>query len=126
LTSLQTPTSEKNALLPLVLKNSQIAQLKEEMAIYQLLANVRKTRSDLQENITFSMRYEWVGAANNIWLASGQHDNTTLWMLIKGIFDTNGTLLRLPNLSKIISNPDLNEVKASLKKAISFCKGGSV
>lgn len=115
------PIVEKAAPLPLLLNAAQMDQLREEMAIYQLLASVRRNRSVEQKKIAFVKEYEWVSAARKIWLGSGHHDNATLWIFMMGVMDTNGVLLRVPGISRILSDPDLNQVRIGIKKAISLC-----
>lgn len=120
LKTLAGPCSEEEVSFPLRLTNMQISQLREEMAVYQTLANLQKIYPSITSSPPYAKQYEWADSARVIWFESGATDRTIFWLFMKGVFDTDGKLLRVPGISEIFSGSDLAKVKQSLGAAIAM------
>jgi hypothetical protein len=119
--------SKDSVSFPLLLTRVQVNKLKEAMAVYQLMAKTQTLRKKVNKIHDFAKVYEWTSSAREVWLASGQSDSATLWNFMSGVFDTDGKLLRVPDIQSIISGSDLakvNKIIRDITSANCYCTAG--
>ena len=112
------PTSSTLAKCPLTMNADQIAALKNAMAVDQLLVNLRQMRPGLVSEYATLQAYEFAAQARRMWHAAGQIDGTYLLLFARGVFDTDGRLLRVPTLPQALSQPDLNLVRLDVQRMV--------
>lgn len=98
--------AETKANPPLALSSMQIAKLKEAMATYLLLFNLRKLRPDQSSEYSSLDAYERAQQARKLWLSAGHNEDVDLILFAREVFDSEGRLLLQPGLSKVLEQSD--------------------
>jgi metal-responsive CopG/Arc/MetJ family transcriptional regulator len=104
--------------LPLALTNQQIIDLKERLAVYQLLGNFLTLHYGEFKNMLYEKKYKLMEEARRIWLASKQQDVNTLTQFLLGVFITDGKILRIRKIAEILAEEDMNNRQAKLTGVI--------
>lgn len=119
LKSLPQPTSSIVEKCPLAMSDRQIAALKDAMAVDQMLVNLRRMRPGLVSEYATLRAYEFADQARRMWHAAGKADGPYLLLFARGVFDTEGRLLRVPSLPAALAQSDLNLVRIEVQKIAS-------
>lgn len=112
------PTSSTLAKCPLTMSADQIVALKNAMAVDQMLVNLRQMRPRLVSEYATLQAYELADQARRMWHAAGQIDGADLLLFARGVFDTDGRLLRVPTLPQALSQSDLNLVRIDVQRMV--------
>jgi len=116
--TLPRPTLSTLAQCPLEMSDDQIAALKSAMAVDQLLVNLRRIRPGLVSEYATAQAYEFAAQARQMWHAAGQVDGIDLLLFIRGVFDTDGRLLRVPTLPQALAQADLNLIRIDVQRMV--------
>lgn len=117
------PADVEQSVGPLRFTAEQVASLEEAHEPDQLLSNLRAVRPGRRWGNTPQEAIELAGDTLKTWKASGQSDSTMLLFFVRGVFDTEGELLRFPTLSRILEQADPAILQTDIQNAVSFLKG---
>lgn len=110
--------AEETAALPLVVSDEQIAELADALGTDQLLANLRRMRPKKADEYDTLEAFQQADQARRMWRMAGQTDATALLLFVRDVFDTQGRILRLPVMLKILAQKDLEHVRKDLQRVI--------
>lgn len=125
LATLPHPDSVEPSSAPFRFVANQITSLAEAHEPDQLLSNLRAMRAGHQWGRTPQQAFDLAADTLKAWKASGQTDATMLLLLARGVFDTEGKLLRFSALPKILAQSDLATMRKDIQNAVSFLNGGA-
>lgn len=115
--------SDKAVTLPWSLSSGQISFLKNSMGADQLLANLRKMRPSRAASYSTLVAHEYAEQARQIWLSAGRAEDTELLLFARDVLDTDGRILRLPSLKKVLEQEDAGIRRKDLERMVSLNLG---
>lgn len=125
LATLPHPDAVEPSAAPIRLTGNQITSLEEAHEPDQLLSNLQKTRNGHQGGRTPQQAFALAVGTLKAWKTSGQSDSSTLLFFARGVFDTEGKLLRFPTLPQILAQSDLAIMRKDIQNAVSFLHDGA-
>jgi hypothetical protein len=102
--------------LPLTLSASQIRALRGSTGTDQLLMDLRRQRPAPQFTYTTSLAFSYADHARRIWHAAGNTDDADLIVFAGKVFDTQGRLLKAPDLLRTLAQGDRGKVLADVQR----------
>lgn len=101
---------------PLQLSGQQIHDLKEAMAVDQLLVNLRRVRPELAFEDDSFKSYQLAERARRMWRAAGRTDGSDLVFFTCAVFDTDGRLFDAAALPAILSQDRIEMVRKEISR----------
>ena len=120
------PDDVEPSAAPFRFTEEQIASLEEAHEPDQLLSNLRMMRNGHQWGRTPQDAIQLAADTLKTWKASRQSDTTTLLFFARGVFDTEGKLLRFPSLPRILAQGDQAIIRTDVQNAVTFLQSGAL
>ena len=101
---------------PLVFNDTQLAQLKEKMAVDQLLLHLKSTTPSKTSFLTTVKAYELASIARQMWWEAGHEDGLELVRFLSLVFDTKGRILDNSTLPQSLKQKDYEALHLELAR----------
>ena len=103
---------------PIVFNDAQLAQIKEKMAVDQLLLHLKSTTPSKLSFLTTVKAYELANIARQMWCEAGHKDGVELVRFISLVFDTDGRILNNSTLPLSLKNKDYEALHHELARYV--------
>lgn len=104
---------------PLVFNDTQLAQIKEKMAVDQLLFHLKSTTPSNSSFLSTVKAYEMANIARQMWWEAGHKDGVELVRFISLVFDTEGRILNNSTLPQSLKKKDYEALHLELARYVS-------
>ncbi|WP_395408807.1 hypothetical protein ACHMW6_36005 [Pseudoduganella sp. UC29_106] len=106
--------------LPLRLSDDQVFKLRSAQIPDQVLENLRVFRLTHQWTLDEETEFRLVCDVCNLWHSAGHSDLATLVFFAKAAFDTQGKILKAPDIDKAILHTDISLVRENIQRLVNL------
>lgn len=103
---------------PLIFNDTQLAQLKEKMAVDQLLLHLKNTTPSKASFLITLKAYELTNIARQMWWEAGHKDGVELVRFLSLVFDTDGKILNNSTLPQSLKQKDYEALHLELARYV--------
>ena len=104
--------SKENSATPLILDSEQFGQCADACEPDVYIAHIKAMRHGAALRGSCQEQYLWACKSRDLWRASGNSEDVVLRWLIAAAIDTAGKALELTNLPRLLSEKNLDEIRA--------------